>query len=327
MRRNRRLILTCTAATLLPLSLMTACSSSSSGHGNTVRFGYIGDYNGSSLLAIANQQGLWKKAGLKPDIKVFNNGPIQIQALGAGDLDFGYIGPGAMWLPASGRSKVVAIDTLTTADRVIGQPGIASLQDLKGKKVGVVQGTSSEMVLNLALKKAGMSPKDIQEVPMDASTIVSVFDAGKIDGAAIWYPMLDTIKKNKPGLNEIASETDFPDDSFPTAFVSGNKTDPKLVAKVVKVLQEANDWRYAHASESIKLAADMLKVDPSETTRDASHAKTMSTAELVADTKNGTVGKWLDNLANFFVQAGQLKQAPAASTYYEGDAYTKAYGK
>ncbi|WP_051939497.1 aliphatic sulfonate ABC transporter substrate-binding protein [Phaeacidiphilus oryzae] len=322
-RRARRTALLCAAALLLPLSL-TACSGGS-GNDGTVRFGYIGDYNGSSLLAIADKEGLWKKAGLKPDVKVFNNGPIQIQALGAGDLDFGYIGPGAMWLPASGKSKVIAIDTLTTADRVIGQPGIDSIQALKGKKVGVVQGTSGEMVLDLALKKAGMTEKDLQVIPMDASTIVSAFDAGKIDGAGIWYPLLDTIKKNRPGLHEIASDTDFPQDSFPTAFVAGNKTDPKLVSKVEKVLQEANDWRSAHPAQSISLAAAMLHVSTAETTRDAANVKTMTTAQLVAATKDGTVGKWLDSLSGFFVQSGQLKQAPAASTYYEGDLYTKAY--
>lgn len=326
MRRTRRVTLACSAAVLLPLSLLTACSTSSH-DGNTVRFGYIGDYNGSSLLAIADKQGLWKKAGLKPDVKVFNNGPIQIQALGAGDLDFGYIGPGAMWLPASGRSRIVAIDTLTTADRVIAQPGITSMRDLKGKKVGVVQGTSGEMVLDLALKKAGMTPNDVQVVPMDAATIVSVFDAGKIDAAGIWYPLIDTIKQKKPDLNEIASDTDFPEDSFPTAFVASNKTDSTKVQKVVKVLQEANDWRAAHPAESISEAAALLKVSTDETTRDARNVKTMTTAQLAAATKDGTVAKWLDNLARFFVDSGQLKKVPPAATYYEGDVYTKVYGK
>src|SRR5262249_24678067 len=157
-----------------------------------VRFGYIADYNGASLLAIAQKQGYWDDEGLSPDLKVFTNGPLQIQALGAGDLDFGYIGPGAFWLPASGQSKIVAIDTLTYAARVTGQPGIRSIKHVKGKRVGVPEGTSGDMVLTLALSDAGMSTKDIQKVPMDPATVVSAFVSGQIDAAGIWYPLIGT---------------------------------------------------------------------------------------------------------------------------------------
>ena len=80
-----------------------------------IRVGYIADYFGTSLTAIANDQGLWAKHGLEPELKVFTNGPIQIQALGAGSLDFGYVGPGALWLPASGKAKIVAMNALGPA--------------------------------------------------------------------------------------------------------------------------------------------------------------------------------------------------------------------
>lgn len=132
---------------------------------NTVRMGYIGDYQNASLPAIAADQKLWEAEGLQADVRVFTNGPIQIQAMGAGSLDFGAIGPGALWLPASGRTKVVAVNLLTFSDRLLAQPGITSVQQLKGKKVGVPPGTSGEMILRLTLAKAGMTVDDISVVP------------------------------------------------------------------------------------------------------------------------------------------------------------------
>ncbi|RAJ46098.1 NitT/TauT family transport system substrate-binding protein [Kitasatospora sp. SolWspMP-SS2h] len=338
MRILRRALLAVSAVTVLSLSA-TACSSASSASsapsgpsgaaGKTVkvRFGYISDYNGASLLAIADRQGLWKQQGLDPELKVFTNGPLQVQALGAGDLDFGYIGPGALWLPASGKAKVVAIDTLTYADHVIAQPGIASVKDLKGKKVGVPAGTSGEMVLNLALQQAGLSPSDVQKVPMDPATVVSAFVGGQIDAAGIWYPLIDSIKAKKPDLVEIAGTKDFTGRAFPTAFVSGPKTDAGLSEKVVKVLQAANDWRAAHPDESVTEAAALLKLDPAKVKADAANVQTLSTADLVARTKDGTVDGWLKGLGDFFVSTGQLKNSPAPSEYYAGDAYAKAYGK
>ncbi|MEU4892997.1 aliphatic sulfonate ABC transporter substrate-binding protein [Streptomyces sp. NPDC044780] len=323
MRMSRRDFLITLSATGAALSV-AACSSSDGGDGSTVRFGYIADYNGASLLAIADEQGLWKKHGLTAEPKVFVNGPVQIQALRTGNLDYGYIGPGALWLPASGKATVVAINTLTYADRVIARPGISSIQGLKGKKVGVPEGTSGEMALNLALQQAGMTMKDISKVVMDAPTIVSAFASGQIDGAGIWYPLIDTIKEKVPGMKEVASTEDIPGSSFPTAFVSAAKGNAERDQKVVKVLQEANDWRAAHPKESIALAAKLLKADEKKVAADAGHVKMMTTAELVAKTKDGTVDKWLDGMSDFFVRTGQLKKAPEPSSFYDGDLYTKA---
>ncbi|MFE9722847.1 aliphatic sulfonate ABC transporter substrate-binding protein [Streptomyces sp. NPDC005794] len=325
MRLPQRALAAAVAVPALALSV-TGCSGDPSADG-TVRFGYISDYNGASLLAIADEQGLWKEQGLSPEYKPFTNGPLQIQALGSGDLDFGYIGPGAMWLPASGKAKVVAVNTLARADRVIAQPGITSVEGLKGKKVGVPEGTSGAMALDLALRKAGMSEKDIEKVPMDPSTVVSAFVSGQIDGAGLWYPLIDTIKAKKPKLNEVASTADLKDRAFPTAFVSAAKSDAALNSKVVKVLQKANDWRAAHPDEAIDAAASLLRIDRAKVAADAANVETLSTADLVARTEDGTVDGWLDALGEFFVDTGRLEKAPAAGTYYEGDLYTKAYKK
>lgn len=54
-----------------------------------ITVGYIEDGNGCMLVAIAEEQGLWEKHGLNANTLAFTNGPLQIQALGTGDLDFG----------------------------------------------------------------------------------------------------------------------------------------------------------------------------------------------------------------------------------------------
>lgn len=326
MSMSRRGFVSALSASALGLTASACSSADGNGAGGTkIRFGYIADYNGASLLAIADDQGLWKKHGLSASYKTFVNGPIQIQALGSGDLDYGYIGPGAMWLPASGKSRIIAVDTLTYADRVIAKPGITSMAALRGKKVGVPEGTSGEMILNLALRAAGMTMADIQKVAMDPPTVVSAFSAGRIDGAGINYPLIDTIKKKVPDLVEVAG-TEKIGGSFPTAFVTGAGKDRATQEKVVRVLQAANDWRAAHPAESVALTAKLLRLSEEQVEADASHVKTLTTAELVARTKDGTVARWLDAMSDFFVGTGQLEKAPAAGSFYDGDLYTKAAG-
>jgi NitT/TauT family transport system substrate-binding protein len=319
-----------TAAGLATMALLTSCGSGSagSGGGDTVRFGYIGDFNGASLFAIADAKGLWKKHGLKAESKVFTNGPLQIQALGTENLDFGYIGPGAMWLPASGQAKVVALNTLGNSDRVIAQPGISSMQQLKGKTVAIPEGTSGDMILSLALKKAGMTKEDVKVVPMDPSTIVSAVSSKKVDAAGFWYPATATIKKQVPDLVELAKNSDFKDDvSFPTAFVAGNKLvkdQPDKVKKVLAVLREAIDFRSKHTDEAIKLTAAKLKLPVDQVKADAANNQLLDVAELDSLTKDGTVEKWLEGMNDYFVDAGKLKKPVDPKTYYTGDLFTGA---
>jgi NitT/TauT family transport system substrate-binding protein len=317
------------------LSAVAACGDKSegttSGGATKITFGYIGDYNGTSLLAIADQEKLWAKHGIEASAKVFTTGPIQVQALGAGDLDFGYIGPGAVWLPASGKAKIVALNSLGNADRVIAQPGIASMAQLKGKKVGVPAGTSGDMILSVALKKAGMTTKDVQLVPMEPPTIVSAFSSGQIDAAGIWYPLLNNIKQRKPNLVELAKDSDFADTvTFPTTFVAGNdvvKNHPDTVTKVVATLRDAMDWRAAHSGESIAATAKMLK-QPADTIKaDAANSRMLSTKELDAGTRDGTIDKWLTGMGDYFVGAGKLTENPDPKTYYLGDVFTGAAGQ
>jgi NitT/TauT family transport system substrate-binding protein len=312
---------------------LSACGSDSgngteAGSVQEVNFGYIADYNGTSLLAIANDQKLWEKHGLKANTKVFTNGPLQIQALGTGDLDFGYIGPGAFWLPASGQAKVVAINTLGNADRVIARAGTTSIEQLKGKTIGVPEGTSGDMILTLALERAGMTKKDVKVVNMDASTIVSAFASKKIDAAGFWYPAIATIKKQVPDLVELAKNSDFESQvSFPTAFVAGNDVvsrEKDKTEKTIAVLRDAMEYRSANMDKSIELTAKMLNIPNEQVKADAENVKVLSVDELDAMTKDGTVDKWLTGMADYFVQAGKLKAKVDPKTYYTGHLFTAA---
>lgn len=293
-----------------------------------ITFGYIGDFNGASLLAVAEAKGLWAKQNITATTKVFTNGPLQITALGTGDLQYGYIGPGALWLPASGQAKIISLNTLGKADRVIAQPGITSMEMLRGKKVGVPEGTSGDMILNLALKKAGMTKADIQFTPMDPSTVVAAFSAKQIDGAGIWYPNVATIKKSVPDLVELAKSEDFQATmAFPNVFVTGNKvvTEQKEVTiRVIKVLREAMQFRVDHLDETIALTAKMLKLEEAMVKADAENATRLTPAEFDTKIADGTVNTWLKGMSDYFVSAGKLTNPADPSQWFMGDLFTAA---
>ena len=305
----------------------TACTDSGA-EDNHVEFGYIPDFNGTSLLAIAEDQGLWEKYDLEVETASFTNGPLQIQALGTGDLDFGYIGPGAFWLPASGQAKIVAMNTLGQADRVVGQPGIETMEDLRGKQVAVPEGTSGDMILTLALQEAGMTKEDIEVVPMEPSAIVTALSSGQVDGAGFWYPALATVKEEVPGLVEIAQNSDFEDTvAFPTAFVAGNDLvaeEQDKLDRVLAALREAIEYRAANMDETIQLTAEFNDLDPAAVEADAGNVQVLSLEEIDQLTEDGTVDMWLGGMVDYFVGSGQLPEAVDPGEFYTAEQFLSA---
>lgn len=290
--------------------------------------GYIADFPNASVLAIAQDQKLWEAEGITPNVKVFTNGPIQIQAMGAGSLNFGTIGPGALWLPASGKAKVVGVNDIGFSDRVITQAGIASIKDLKGKKVGVPQGTSGDMILRMALTKNGMTINDIQVVPMDPSTVVAAFTSKQIDAAGIWYPLIDTIKPRVPDMKELASNQDFfPQTSFINTFVARNEIvqqNPDLVKKFLRVMKKAMDYRVANLDRSIQITTAFLNAPADATEKVARSRKMLTAKELDAFTKDGTVNKWLTDFNKMFQEFGTVKDPLSPEQIYTSDLFLDA---
>lgn len=290
--------------------------------------GYIADFPNASVLAIAQDQKLWEAEGVTPSVKVFTNGPIQIQAMGAGSLNFGTIGPGALWLPASGKAKVVGVNDIGFSDRVIAQSSIASITDLKGKKVGVPQGTSGDMILRMALTKAGMTIADIQMVPMDPSTIVAAFTSKQIDAAGIWYPLIDTIKPRVPDMKELAANKDFyPQTSFINTFVARNEVvqqNPDTVKTFLRVMKKAMDYRVANLDRSIEITTAFLNAPANATANVARSRKMLTSKELEAFTKDGTVNKWLLDFNKMFQDFGTVKDPLPPEQFYTGDLFLNA---
>lgn len=324
---TRRRFATMTLATAVALGL-AACGDTKNSGGSTsgeqnakgdarevlnVKFGYIPDLNGTALLAIANENGLWEKHGLNAELSTFTNGPLQIQALGTGDLDFGYIGNGAFWLPASGKADMACLLATSQADRLIAQNGIKTVQDLKGKKVGVPEGTSGDTILTLALEKAGMKAEDVQRVPMDPGTVVSAFASGQIDAAGLWYPLVETIKAQVPNLVELAQDSDFEDImAFPSAIVMRKglaKDNPELAVRVEKVLREALDFRAEKPDETIDLVAKMSGQSADDLKGEAKYIKVLSSSDQEKLWEDGTLTTWLDNMGKFFVKAGKVQES------------------
>ena len=311
------LLVTCT------LGLTTACGgagqsasqqeASQSGAGQTtIKVGYHPDLHAAGIIAVGKKQGFWKKAGVNVQAKQFSSGTTLIQAMAAGDVDLGYIGPGATWLAARGRATVVTVDSLNRGDYVIGQASITSLKDLEGKTVGYPIGTSGEMILRLALRKAGLSMDDIKKRPLDPSAVVSAFVTGEIDAAAIWVPLASKIRKRVPDANFLINNSAFaPKYQFPQMWV-GNTTfvqeNPQAVQKFLRGFILANDFRAKNTDAAIQATVEFTEVPKDALVAQDETTKWLTSDQLLQAYTSGKVYQWYTKLEKLFVTMGKLPE-------------------
>ena len=158
----------------------------------TVRVAYMPNLGSAGSLFVGIEQGYFEEVGLTVETFEFQGGPAEIAAMASGDIDISQIGHGAHKLCIQGEAKIFQMDhTTSLSDVVVGNraKGIETIEDLKGKTVAVSSGTSSEIILEQALARAGMTMDDINTVEMTVDGMTTAMISGQIDAAASWSPI------------------------------------------------------------------------------------------------------------------------------------------
>ena len=108
--------------------------------------------------------------------------------------------------PAIGAITTV-IDESAGADKLVAKPEIATINDLRGKRIAFSQGSVGEYFLYYALSLAGLTPQDVTLVPQESvAAAVQAYTTGQVDAVSAWEP--DVLAAEQQGARVvIASDT------------------------------------------------------------------------------------------------------------------------
>lgn len=238
----------------------------------TVRVAYMPNLGSAGSLFVGIEQGYFEEVGLTVEVFEFQGGPAEIAAMASGDIDISQIGHGAHSLCIQGQAKIFQMDhTTSLSDVVVGNKakGIETVEDLKGKTVAVSSGTSSEIILEQALARAGMTMDDINTVEMTVDGMTTAMISGQIDACASWSPNTVTLQ-NALGDNyvNLGTNADFLDSAiFPSSYICTPEyaeANHDTLVRFAQALDKAHDWRAEHPEEMAKLLAAKLDA-PEET--------------------------------------------------------------
>lgn len=157
---------------------------------------------GYGPMFLARDKGFFKENGLDVELQIIEDAALYMAAIAAGKLDgnastideiMKYRSPDFCF------KAVVALDDSHGGDGVLVQKDVNSLADLKGKAVGMNEGSVSQFWFNILLKRAGMTEKDLQITNMTADDAAAAFIAGQIPAAVTWEPHLTLVRTKDQG--------------------------------------------------------------------------------------------------------------------------------
>lgn len=130
----------------------------------------------------------------------FNAGPVQLEALNVGAIDFGDVGEAPpIFAQAAGAPLVYAGATVPRPklEAIIVPKGsaIRTVGDLKGKKIAFNKGSNVQYFLVKLLEKQGLKYGDVQSIFLPPADARAAFEKGAVDAWIIWDPFLAAAQK------------------------------------------------------------------------------------------------------------------------------------
>lgn len=172
--------------------------------------------------------------GVKFEVVTLDTTPALSDALVSGSIDFAISGvTPTISSIAQGRDLKIIASAADGGSGFIGN-GESSLDELVGKKIGIVQGSAQEVALRLLIDEAGLTPEDFELSVIPVPEMASAFIAGDID-AFMGVEIGVSIAKNAGGT-EVVDPYSTPIGKVNIGLVTTGKLieeNPELVQKVV----------------------------------------------------------------------------------------------
>lgn len=119
---------------------------------------------------------------------------------------------------------ILAIDRSDGADAIIAREGLATISDLKGKKVGVEVRSAGHYLLSRALEDAGLTLADIELVPLNLPETETAFAELGVDAVVTAEPWL-TLSVKRNGAKVIYDSTQTPGELIRVLVARGSTLD------------------------------------------------------------------------------------------------------
>lgn len=235
------------------------------------------DANNGGLIIVAKQMNYFRDNGLDVSIKYFPSAGDLVAAMAAGALN---IGAGAT-VPTStlrgGGFPVVVLAQqadISGSQEIVVNEAIKTPQDLEGKKVGALFGTTPQMLAEAMLLHYHIPADKVTLVNLGAADMVTALLRGDIAGAVLWEPWASQAVKSGAHRLLSGSFSYIPGQTGPNKLIGVHSVlvaakpwvekNPTIVSAVLKSLLAAERFIATQPDKAAELVGSELRVPANE---------------------------------------------------------------
>ena len=263
---------------------------------------------------VAYEQKLWQANGIMPTTLPSPHGTATLISVLGGAADIGVSTDMSVCVGAFTKAPVKIIAAFNQVENMelACTKVVQSPNDLKGKRIGVVQANPSQYFFSLLLKKYDVAPSEVTIIRLGPAEMLSALTGGSIDGFVWQEPFLSLAVKadpNKfhrlpePGLNAIYASVIVNDNAL-------HQRRPTLV-KALRALDQACAFIKAKPDEAVRIGSVYAQMDPDVTAEAIKRMKIGLTIDVPA-----MKAKMTDE-ANWAIAEGVAKAGSTVPDYVD----------
>ncbi len=285
-----------------------------------VKIGYLPITASQLPLEIAQQKKFFEDQGITVQTTLLQTSNQIVDALARGDID---VTPEISILPYlnaemvdPGKMKIIALTDITSDvpfDSLLVKESspIRTLEDLKGKKIGVFPGTSASNMFKLFLKDKGIDSSTIQFVQLPPPQHLTALTAGSIDALFTYEPTI-SIALTSGGIRKVYGSVyseQLDHSPLGVALVSTQFVNkyPREAKKVVNAFDKAFDYLRTNDKDVRGMTKTIFKLDQ----------KVVDVLGMTYFRNSQQIDKTLTNkLLDILVASGEFKSKPDLTNAY-----------
>ena len=258
------------------------------------------------------------RPGAKETIQIFSSGGAEVMLAGPG--------PMGLLIARGVPARVLGFFAYGHVALVVFDPLIKTVQDLKGKRVGISgTGSGSEVIARIVLLELGFDlHKDAQVRPMTAAEMVKAGSQKEIDAAVTWPPFAQGMTLEIPNARLLLDLNAQWQQQFKTELPAVwhgllvkdqlLKDDPASVKKIEAILRESVAKVRSDPEEQVRLLVKYERIEESWA-RAAVNSKMVIFSEhpltLTADDRQDAMRIW-----DYMYKFGYLDQPATPETMF-----------
>jgi ABC-type nitrate/sulfonate/bicarbonate transport system substrate-binding protein len=216
---------------------------------------------------VAKEMGYFNDLNIEVELVTFEGGTQTVRGSVAGGLDItGTSADPAIIAAARGAgTKVVGTYSHKLSQSMLVQGDIKSCKALKDKKIGIQEvGAFSEVMSRAVLASCGLTPKDVQYVPVSTKGRVPGLLSGQIDSAILHVDQALVAKKKKADLNILVNLWETLPKWLYAAYIAPEKeisSNRQLYVDIMAALIKANRFMYNNKPKTVEIVTKYTQQD------------------------------------------------------------------